>query len=250
MFGAGLIWIWFALACLICPIFGLASGSYAAEEARSACFDTTAIPSIRGAVCTEIIVAPETSNQVRLSAYLNRAAANYLTGKLDDAIRDYSKFISAQPANAVAFHERGLAYLKASEFQNAIADFSEAIRLNSEYATAYNNRVIAYVNIKDRQKALSDFDAAIQLDPIYATALYNRSLIYFDDAAYERAVADLKKAIESQPSNPDLYNQLAWTYLKMGSASESLPYVNRSLAIKPSATLTTRVVQFTKGLVT
>jgi hypothetical protein len=37
---------------------------------------------------------------------LNRAAANYLADKLDDAIRDYSKFISAQPVNATAFHER------------------------------------------------------------------------------------------------------------------------------------------------
>jgi tetratricopeptide (TPR) repeat protein len=213
----------------------MASGLHAAEEDRSVCFDANAVPSIRAAACTQIIDASETSDQVRLTAYLNRAAANYLTGKLEDAIRDYSKFISAQPANAIAFHERGLAYLKASHFPDAIADFSEAIRLNSKYATAYNNRGIAYVKIKDHQKALSDFDAAVQLDPLYATARYNRSLIYIDNAEYERAIIDLKKAIEIQPGNPDLFNQLAWAYLKMDLASEGLEYANRSLALKPNA---------------
>jgi tetratricopeptide (TPR) repeat protein len=226
---------WFALACLACPIFGMALGLHAAEEDRSTCFDANAIPSIRATACTQIIDASETSDQVRLSAYLNRAAANYRADKLDDAIRDYSKFISAQPASAIAFHDRGLAYLKASQFSDAIADFSEAIRLNAKYATAYNNRGIAYGKIKNNQKALLDFDLALQLDPWYATALYNRSLTYFDNAEYERATIDLKKAIEIQPSNPDLYNQLAWTYLKMGMALKGLHYANQSLGIKPSA---------------
>ena len=166
---------------------------------------------------------------------MNRAAANYLSGKLNDAIRDYSKFISIQPGYAVAFHDRGVAYLKASQFPDAIADFSEAIRLNSKYASAYNNRGITYAKIKDYQKALPDFDIAIQLDPLYATALYNRSLIYSYKMDYAHAIIDLKKAIEIQPGNPDLFNQLAWTYLKMGLASEGLQYVNRSLALKPSA---------------
>ena len=101
--------------------------------------------------------------------------------------------------------------------------------------SAYNNRGITYAKIKDYQKALPDFDIAIQLDPLYATALYNRSLIYSYKMDYAHAIIDLKKAIEIQPSNPDLFNQLAWTYLKMGLASEGLQYVNRSLALKPSA---------------
>jgi tetratricopeptide (TPR) repeat protein len=235
MYSNGSMRRWFALVCVACPIFGMAFGLHAAEEDRSVCFDTNAIPSIRAAACTQIIDASETSDQVRLTAYLNRAAANYLTGKQDDAIRDYSKFISAQPDKAAAFHGRGLAYLIGSRFPDAIADFSDAIRLNSKYISAYSNRGIAYAKIKDYQKALMDFDAALQLDPLYAIALYNRSLTYFDKAEYELAITDLKKAIEIQPRNPELYNQLAWTYLKMGSASEGLQYANQSLALNPSA---------------
>ena len=135
MYSDSLLRRWFALVCLVYPIFGIAYGLHAAEEDRSICFDANANPSIRAAACTQIIDASETSDRVRLSAYLNRATASYLSGKLNDAIRDYSKFISIQPGYAVAFHDRGVAYLKASQFPDAIADFSEAIRLNAKYAS-------------------------------------------------------------------------------------------------------------------
>jgi len=208
---------------------------YAAEHSRSVCFDADVDSSTRSDACTQVINAPETPELVRLTALLNRAAAKYHAGNLDGAIRDYSKFISAQPDNAIAFHERGLAYLKRSQFSEAITDFSEAIRLNSKYASFYANRGIAYEKTKDYDKALADFDVALELDPWYATALYNRSLTYFDKAEYTRAVVDLKNAIQIQPRNPELFNQLAWTYLKIGSASEGLRYANRSLTLKPSA---------------
>jgi hypothetical protein len=86
MYSDGLIRRWFALACLAYPIFGMASGLHAAEEDRSICFDSNANPLIRAAACTQIIDASETSDQVRLTAYLNRAAANYLADKLVDRI--------------------------------------------------------------------------------------------------------------------------------------------------------------------
>lgn len=235
MFAKGSIRIWSALAFLTCLYFSTSSGLYSAEESHSACFDAEVDPSIRADACTQIIDTPETLELVRLSAYLNRAAANYHAGKLDNAIRDYSKFINTQPGNAIAFYERGLAYLKGLRYSEAIHDFSEAIRLNSKYASFYNNRGIAYEKAKKYDKALADFDVAIDLDPWSATALYNRSLTYFDKADYERAIVDLKNAIQIQPRNPELFNQLAWTYLEIGSAREGLQYANQSLALKPSA---------------
>jgi uncharacterized protein HemY len=44
-----------------------------------------------------------------------------------------------------------------------------------------------------------------------------------------------ENAIQNQPRNPELFNQLAWTYLKIGSALEGLQYADRSLTLKPSA---------------
>lgn len=223
------------VACFTYITFGAISELRASEQDRFVCIDANANLRARIVACTKIIDAAETPDQARVFAYFNRGTANYLTGKLEDAIRDYSNVISSQPTNAFAFLERGLVYLKGSQFSNAIKDLSEAIRLNPKFVSAYNNRGIAYVKIKDYQTALSDFNMVLQLDPQHATALYNRSLIYCVRAEYERAIIDLNKATEIQPNNPVLYNQLAWAYLNMGLASEGLPQVNRSLALMPSA---------------
>jgi tetratricopeptide (TPR) repeat protein len=229
------IWQSFRIAGLAFSIFVRISALHAAVLDDATCFDANAVPSIRVSACTQIIDATDTSNQVRLTAYFNRAAANYLDSKLNEAIQDYSYFISVQPSDAAAFHERGLAYLKSLRISEAIADFSKAIRINPNYSTAYNNRGLAYVKNKDNQKALSDFNIAIQLDPSYATALYNRSIIRLGSADYDSAISDLKKAIEVQPYNQDFYNQLAWVYLKSGMALEGLPYANKAIEIKASA---------------
>lgn len=75
MCAKGSIRICLALAFLTCLYFSTSSGLYATEESRSACFDAEADPSIRTDACTQIIDAPGTLELVRLSAYLNRAAA-------------------------------------------------------------------------------------------------------------------------------------------------------------------------------
>ena len=224
-----------ALGCLTTAVLAVPAESLSIEGDHSVCSDTNAVPSTRTAACTRVISASKKSDEIRITAYFNRAAANYLDSKLDDAIRDYSIFIGARPRSAVAFHERGLAYLKASKIGDAIADFSKAIRLNKKYAAAYNNRGIAYGRIKNNQKALSDFNTALQLDPLYVRALYNRSMISSINTKYEFAASDLKKAIEIQPYNPELFNQMAWVYLKKGMASEGLQYANRSIGLQPSA---------------
>jgi len=125
---------YFLIVGIVFAVSVNASVSFAAELDRSICFDASAIPSNRIIACTQIIDGSETSDQVRLAAYLSRAAASYLAGEFGNAIQDYSAIIRAQPGNATAYHERGLAYLKESQFPRAIADFSEAIHLNSNYS--------------------------------------------------------------------------------------------------------------------
>jgi len=226
---------YFLIVGIVFAVSVNASVSFAAELDRSICFDASAIPSNRIIACTQIIDGSETSDQVRLAAYLSRAAASYLAGEFGNAIQDYSAIIRAQPGNATAYHERGLAYLKESQFPRAIADFSEAIHLNLNYANAFNNRGTVYAKLKDYEKALADFNAALRINPLYSAALYNRSLVYCDRNEYELAITDLKHAIEIDPDKSDSYNQLAWVYLKIGSPSIGLQFANRALEIRPSA---------------
>ena len=53
---------------------------------------------------------------------------------------------------------------------DAIADYSQAIRLRPTYAVAYNNRGVAYMASGYPDQALCDFNRAIQLQPDFPQA--------------------------------------------------------------------------------
>ena len=92
-------------------------------------------------------------------AYLYRADSNLSLGKNFQAILDYSKAIDIAPS-FVAYHNRGLAYLRISEYRKAIADFTKAIELNGSIATAYYNRGLAYQAIGRTDLSKLDFEKA------------------------------------------------------------------------------------------
>jgi tetratricopeptide (TPR) repeat protein len=97
-------------------------------------------------------------------AYLHRGDTNLNLRKNFQAILDYSKSIELDPT-FVAYHNRGLAYLRASEYQKAIADFTRAIELKSSIATAYYNRGLAYRAIGRIDLSELDFEKAEAIRP-------------------------------------------------------------------------------------
>ncbi|MBN2035096.1 MAG: tetratricopeptide repeat protein [Chitinispirillaceae bacterium] len=62
-------------------------------------------------------------------------------------------------------------YVWQREYDKAIADFTQALRANPGYAMAYTNRGIAYMAVGADDLALRDFEKAITLDPADVTAM-------------------------------------------------------------------------------
>jgi tetratricopeptide (TPR) repeat protein len=79
-------------------------------------------------------------------------------------LRFYSEAIRLKPDHAIAFNNRGLAYLLKGDQEAAAQDFSEAIRLKPDYAEAFSNRGFAR-HKGDLLGALQDFNEAIFLNP-------------------------------------------------------------------------------------
>jgi Flp pilus assembly protein TadD len=66
---------------------------------------------------------------------------------------------------AIAYSNRGGAYIAKGQMNRAIADFNKTIRLNPKSALAYNNRGIAYGIKGQRDRAIADLRRALKLDP-------------------------------------------------------------------------------------
>ncbi len=84
-------------------------------------------------------------------------------------------------ALAVAFNNRGNAYLNKGDSNRAMADLNQAIKLNPKYALAHYNRAIGHERMQQRELALRDYDQAIKLNPRYTgpTSIAARSMTIF-----------------------------------------------------------------------
>ncbi len=88
-------------------------------------------PELRIKACSELIQrGPDDA-----IAYHNRAVAYGLAGDIDNAIADYTKVIQVAPDNASAYENRGRAYASKGDYVHAVEDGTKAHELMAK-ATA------------------------------------------------------------------------------------------------------------------
>jgi len=131
-------------------------------------------------------------------------------GDYQGAIKDFDEAIRLEPQNAVAYFNRGTAYLHqgiedlaSKKFEHAIeafievvADYDEAIRLDPEYADAYGSRGAAYVYLEKYELAIQDYTEAIRIEPLAAELYAARAALYDDLVAPQRSIQDRETACE------------------------------------------------------
>ena len=123
---------------------------------------------------------------------------NFLKQKQwEDAIIAYTKAIEIDPNNAVAYNQRGLAYMyQVKPVDKMLEDFNKAIELDSRFAMAYYNRGTVYDSKGDYDKAIADFTRVIELSPKFTEAYALRGFAYNQLGNFVKAKADFGKAKE------------------------------------------------------
>ncbi|MGH6832558.1 MAG: tetratricopeptide repeat protein, partial [Methyloceanibacter sp.] len=80
-------------------------------------------------------------------AYLNRGSGQAALGEVALALADFTTAISLQPELADAWFNRGTTFMRVRLLKNAVDDFTQVIRLNPGFARAYCNRGSANVQL-------------------------------------------------------------------------------------------------------
>ena len=136
-----------------------------------------------------------------LSPICMRARGFIGQGRIDDALGLYGDVIEIDPANALAYADRGTAYAMVKKFDLALSDLERALVLGYEHSSAYGTLATVHFEMKQFQKAVDLFGKAIDLDPGNAIAYYNRSNALYELGEVEAAIADLEKCLELEPQD-------------------------------------------------
>jgi len=185
----------------------------------------------------------------------------------DRSVEDADKAINANPNDAEAFDDRGIAHAKAGQYALAIADNDQAIKLKPDEAQYYYNRGLAYDELGQRVRAFEDFDKAVSLKPDdadylesrgytyrmmnqtdlamqdfdrvialkpeYALAYYNRGAVYYSTGQFERAIQEYNQAIKLDPDDYYSYFDRGNANFDLKDYRRAIEDLDKAAALKP-----------------
>jgi eukaryotic-like serine/threonine-protein kinase len=123
-----------------------------------------------------------------------------LTGRLDDATREYNAALSRQPNNADAILGLAETYKAAGKLKEAESSYKRSIELQPNYWAGYNRL----------------------------------GVFYFSHAHYSQAAEMFSKVVQLVPDNQRGYNNLGGMYLQMGRYDDALRVFLASIAKEPT----------------
>jgi tetratricopeptide (TPR) repeat protein len=126
----------------------------------------------------------------------DRGVAAQNRGDYQEAIKQYTEAIKADPKYAEAYNYRALAYAALHNYVMAFADFAQALKIDPSYWAAYVDRGAVYEKLGDYKSAIADYTQAIKIDPKDAKAYNNRGAVYYNLGDYKSATKDARKACE------------------------------------------------------
>ncbi len=159
------------------------------------------------------------SHEEKASILAARAIAYKQTGRINEAIADFSEAIRFDPKEAFVYHNRGYSFIMKREWDHAIADFTEAIRLSPKDAIIYFNRGRTYLEKGQFDKAIADFSEAIRFNPSFAEAYSSRGWACDKKGDMDGEIADYADVMRLAPSwanqiRPELFD----AYIKRAAA--------------------------------
>ena len=115
-------------------------------------------------------------------------------GNHKQAEKLFTEAIELNPENALAWHNRGWAYIEQKKYQQAMADFDKTTELDPNSEWSYLGRAWIYNEQKKFEAAIKEYDTAINLNPKYAIARNKRGAAKSWLNKMNEAIADYYKA--------------------------------------------------------
>ncbi|KPQ32600.1 MAG: Tetratricopeptide repeat/TPR repeat/Hemolysin-type calcium-binding repeat (2 copies) [Phormidium sp. OSCR] len=168
-------------------------------------------------------------------AYNERGQAFSRLGRQEDAIEDFTRALSLDPAQASVYYtNRGRAFFVLRDQDSAIEDYTQAIRANPNNAAAFFGRGVTYSVFEDYELAIEDYTRAIRLNPNDWVSYFNRGLDHSRLEQYDEAIADLTQAIRLDPDDVLQYSVRASAYEEIGELEAAVEDYERIIELDPN----------------
>jgi tetratricopeptide (TPR) repeat protein len=166
-------------------------------------------------------------------AYFNRGLAYMILKNNDQAIADFSKDIEILPNATRSYINRGSIYMNQQKYDLAIAEFTKSIEVNPKEPQAWLNRGLSYFQQNKADLAISDCSKAIELEEKYWNAYFCLGLAFSNQEKYDLAITNFNKAAEFVPNTRAslLYCMQGITYTKIGNFESAITSLEQGVKL-------------------
>ncbi len=189
---------------------------------------------------TVLFSIPWTANAAETSRdHLRRADELAQSGKLEQAVQEYTEAIHLRLDDADAWFARGKALEKLERNWDALEDFEEALKYKPGDGAILLERGFVYGQMGDFERGIADLTRALgdtqMARPESARALALRGAAYAKLGRYPEALDDFSKALTASPDDFDLHLARATVYTALNQHERALQDRTQAVRLRPDS---------------
>ena len=169
----------------------------------------------------------------QLPAKFQQALALHQRGQLALARTLYQEIVALQPRHFDALNLLGVMAIQIKDPRAALEWFDKAIEADPGNATAFYNRGLALQQLRQLDTALASYDRAVSIKPDYSDAHFNRGNLLRELQQFEAALASYERAIVSKPDHAEAYLNRGNVQRQLRRAAAALSSYDRAIAMRP-----------------
>ena len=175
---------------------------------------------------------PERPDKRALQAACDQGLALHQAGRLEDAWRQYSLVLAAEPDHVDALHRLGVLFIQTGQLDQAIALIRRAVEIQPRVAIAHGNLSNALNSLGRHDEALISADRAIALKPDFAEAHGNRGLALHQLGRTGEALKAYERVVKLKPDARAHYNR-GVMLRELGRFEDAAVSFERAIGLKP-----------------
>jgi len=163
----------------------------------------------------------------------NRAQVNGMSGRLEEALADYTTVMQIDDTFADHYFNRGNILRKLGRTEEAITDYEHVFQLEPPFPEVYYNLGDARLELGADEAALNDFSRAIELDPGYVIARLARASVLADHGEAVAAMRDVLAGLADEPGNAQLLCLKGRLLAEQGDTTAARQALSAAVAADP-----------------
>ena len=145
-------------------------------------------------------------------AHVDLAAANLFSSRVDEALKEISQALAADPRNATAWTIRGQAQVKKKDYRAAAESFQKSLEIRPNRDTSYR-LASCLLRLKEKEKAAAIFQQMTVASGDGSSLHLLFGIAYRNATMYGDAIREFQRALSLDPKVPNGHYFLGLTYL-------------------------------------